>query len=165
MIFTLSILINLALIFAVWRLSLRRAATYVQKFWYVDKKQCAKIEKALLKASISEKFAERAFNLASTANLTCMHLSRTLATRPAWVTKHQMLKNEIAQNAIKEAIGGPTGEKDMSDFDFLYTVLGDEERDIVDKAVEHNAKYSESLSTPETKWPESPQTTAPRSMT
>jgi hypothetical protein len=53
----------------------------------------------------------------------------------------------------------------MSDFDFLYTVLGDEERDIVDKAVEHNAKYSESLSTPETKWPESPQTTAPRSMT
>lgn len=102
--------------------------------------------KAIVKASVATKTAERAFSLASSANIACMALQRTLSVRPTWVSKQQMLKNEVAQKEVEEVIGGKKMTGDMSDFEWLYPVLNDEERQIVDNAIEHNAKFNEGLS-------------------
>ena len=151
MIFTLNILIDLCLIAAVYSLS-KRKRVWTQRFtrtFDCSREVRGKLDKALVQVKMAERFSERAFSLASSANLACMALQRTLQVRP-YASKQQRLANEIAQKEVKEAIGGPqSGDSlpDYSGFDWLYPVLSDEERDIVDKAIELSAKYKDGIST------------------
>lgn len=135
MIFTLSIFINLCLIFAVWRISLRRYGIYREKVFIVDPKIKGLMESSLRKAAIAEKFAERAFSLASTANLGVVALQKTLQTRPRLVTKESSTRNELAKKEVDSLFGG-TGN-----FDWLRPVLSDEENDLLDQVEAHNLKH------------------------
>ena len=140
----MTILIDLCLIFAIWRLFKRPTKiSYPFKIIRIPdwekKVNRGLTEQAVRKAAIAEKFAERAFSLASTANLTCMYLQKSLATRPPFVSHQKQLQNEVIQAEVQKAVGGTT--QDMAGFDWLYPVLSEEERDIVDKALDHSAKY------------------------
>lgn len=145
----LTTLIDLCLIFAVWRFYREepRRTVVKQKHVHPVIRECisnslkGEITVALRKSAIAEKFAERAFSLASTANLSCMYIQKSLATRPAFVSHQKQLQNEIIQTEVQKAIGGTT--QDMAGFDWLYPCLSDEERDLIDKALDHSAKYRE----------------------
>lgn len=95
---------------------------------------------ALIKAKIAEKLADRAFSLASSANLATMHLQRILQTRPKIFKKEELILNEIAQDKVMETVGG---SPNYAGFDWLYPILSQEERDILDNAMEHAAKYKQ----------------------
>lgn len=135
MIFTLSILINVALIVAVWSLSRKRRTVVAptRVLYAVDRKHCGLIEKALRRAAIADKVAERAFNLASTANLGVVALQRTLS-QPRFVNKQSLTRNALAKKEV-DALFGSEG------FDWLYPVLDDESRDLLDKAKDHHEKF------------------------
>lgn len=92
-----------------------------------------------VKAKVSEKLSERAFSLASSANLAIMALQRTLQTRPQYATKKQQIQNEVAQQDVMETVGGTT---DYSGFDWMYPILDDEERELIDNARALKEKYA-----------------------
>jgi len=145
----MNILIDLCLIFALWRFYREepRRTVVKQKHVYPVVRECisnklkGEISGTLCKVAIAEKFAERAFSLASTANLSCMYLQKSLATRPAFVSHQKQLQNEVIQAEVQKAVGGTT--QDMAGFDWLYPCLSEEERDLIDKALDHSAKYKE----------------------
>lgn len=95
-------------------------------------------QQTLIKAKIAEKLADRAFSLASSANLAVMHLQRILQTRPKIFKKEELVLNEIAQQKVMETVGG---SPNYAGFDWLYPILSQEERDVLDNAMEHAAKY------------------------
>jgi len=130
MIFYLNILINLCLVFALWRISKRKPNIVLE---HVIEKTSDKIkgkfEKTHIKAVIAEKMAERAFNLASAANLGVVALQKTL-TRPIMMTKQQGTRNELARKEIDKIFSTE------GNFDFLRPILSDEELDVLD-SMEH----------------------------
>lgn len=133
MIFTLSILINLLLIFAVWRVDRKKTKVVenVQFRFFKNKKLQGQVDKYLISAKIAEKMAERAFNLASSANLGVIALQKSLAM-PRLATKEQLKANEFASNKVDKLFSnGGT-------FDWLRPILSEEELDILDKAQEMN---------------------------
>lgn len=140
---------NLALLFWIKRYLQKKIDRIHQR--YVDlgadwsracKGVCKELEKKLeaehIKIKLAEKMADRAFSLASSANLACMHIQRTLAVRPQFATKKQMMSNELAQKQVQETITGQETktEVDYSDIDWMYSALDEEERKIVDNARE-----------------------------
>ena len=135
MIFILNTFINLVLIFVCWRLAIRKHGTTVQKFYYVDKAACAKIDKALIRGAIAEKFAERAFSLASSANIGVVALQKTLQTRPRVPSRENLLRNELAKREV-DSLFQPSGS-----FDWLRPILSDEENDLLDQVEEHQKKH------------------------
>jgi hypothetical protein len=90
-----------------------------------------------MRSRMAEKFSERAFSLASSANLACMAIQRTLQVRPQYVVKNQQIANEVAQKTVMEKVGG---SKDYSGFDWIYPILSDEDRDLLDKALQGSQK-------------------------
>ena len=92
----------------------------------------AEREQAHIKVAIASKFAERAFSMASTANVACMALQRSLQVRKVYTPKPQLIANEIAQKEVSKAVGGSV---DYSNIDWLYPTLSEDERDIVDNAI------------------------------
>jgi len=149
MIFILSSLINLCLIFAMWRLKKElfinntvwrlKVERYLQKILWKPfkipelKSLNGKIDKMYLSSKIAEKFAERAFNMASSANLGVIALQKSLA-QPRIMTKHQTVRNELAKNEVDKLF---TTE---GNFDFLRPILSDEENDLLDEMEKHNLK-------------------------
>lgn len=149
MIFTLSIFINLALIIAVYALYVKGTREYK----YLDE-YCARnalstrqyferlfpkpqkpkdglLEKAIRRAAVAEKLADRAFSLASTASLGVLALQKTLAVRPRIVSEDQRKRNELAKAKLDELFGNSGG------FEWFRPILSDEELDVLDKAQAH----------------------------
>lgn len=146
-------LTNLCLIVAVWRLSkspccFDRALITNKIFWQTFRhfeEECKKnIKKAITKAdgerngaviraAVAEKFAERAFNMASAANLGVVALQKSLAT-PRIMTPTQVTKNQLAKKEVDNLFTSNGG------FDYLRPILSDEENDILDAIEEQKLK-------------------------
>lgn len=144
MIFTLTILIDVCLIFAVWGLlkknqeiedyldnmNIAYNESWIrieEKFSYTLKKNLGRLDKIQVQSKIAEKMADRAFNMASSANLGVVALQKALAT-PRLMTKPQVTKNQLAKNEVDKLF---TTE---GNFDWLRPILSDEELEILDKA-------------------------------
>ena len=86
-----------------------------------------------ISAKIAEKTADRAFNMASSANLGVIALQKSLAT-PRLLTKTQATRNGLAKKEVDELFSnnGP--------LDWLYPVASDEEREVLDKIREEKDK-------------------------
>lgn len=139
MIFTLNILIDLCLIAAILLLSKRKRLVEV-RFPIIkkDKKLYGKLDKMYIRSIIAEKMSERAFNLASTANLGIVALQKSLLV-PRLMTKTQGLQNKLAKEDINGLFSNGV---EGSGFDWLRPILSPEENDILDKISEHNAKFN-----------------------
>ena len=135
MIFTLNILINICLIFAVFLLSKRRPAQIksIVQVTRGDKKILGKLDRMYIRSVIAEKTADRAFNIASSANLGVVALQKALAT-PRLMTKAQSQRNGLAKKEV-DALFSTGGT-----FDWLRPILSDEELEILDKVEEQKAK-------------------------
>jgi len=134
MIFTLNIIIDLLLIACIWYLSKKRQIVSVFHTKHrVDKGLRGKIDKMYISAKIAEKTADRAFNMASSANLGVIALQKSLAT-PRLLTKTQATRNGLAKKEVDELFSnnGP--------LDWLYPVASDEEREVLDKIREEKDK-------------------------
>jgi hypothetical protein len=129
---------QLCLIYVCFKLNQRRLTLPPQtiKFEYEDKKLRGILSKVQIDSKIAEKFAERAFNLASAANLGIVALQKSLAT-PRIMTKEQVVKNTLAKEQIDELF---TGGGSM---DWLRPILSDEELEILDKAEEERNKIKD----------------------
>lgn len=135
MISILNSLINLCLIYAVWKL-LRRQPKVVENVhfkFFKNKKLDGKLDKYFISAKIAEKFAERAFNMASAANLGVVALQKAMQ-QPRLATKQQLERNQLAKNSIDKLF---TTE---GNFDFLRPILSDEENDLLDEMEKHKLK-------------------------
>jgi hypothetical protein len=89
----------------------------------------------LVKATLAEKMADRAFNMASTANLGVVALQKSLAV-PRSIVKKQAQQNVLAKENVDKLFSGVGG------FDWLRPLLSEEELDIIDKAEEHTEKFN-----------------------
>lgn len=138
MITTLNILIDLALIVAVFSTyrTRSRETFYTQKIYHLPKRALGRIEQVARRAAIAEKMGERAFNLASSATIGVVALQKSLAT-PRLLTKTQVTQNLLAKTEIDRLF---TKDGDM---EWLKPVLSDEELDILEKAEEHQAKFGQ----------------------
>lgn len=161
MITYLNILIDLLLIFAVWRSNKK----YVNDFLTVSllqewtKRRINKTEvgfhrrlsklvgtreKNLRKVAIAEKFADRAFSMASTANLGVIALQKTLQT-PRFMHKEQSQRNQLAKNEIEELYNG-TGSNGSHDYlSSIPEFLTKDEQQIFDLIEEQRMKEASKL--------------------
>lgn len=126
----LTSLINLILIWAVSRKP-KQLVHYVPH--KLGPKVEGKLEKYYISAKIAEKFAERAFNLASAANLGVVALQKSLAT-PKIMTAQQSMQNQLAKKEVDKLFTTDGG------FDFLRPILSDEENDILDSIEQQKLK-------------------------
>lgn len=140
--FILNILIDLCLIFAVWRLS-KNKSVYWNKHIYKPqsvevvrvptKEFDGRLTKMYIAAKVAEKTAERAFNMASSATLSCIAIQKSLQT-PKIMTKKQLEKNLLAKTQVDKILG----DDDM--FTWLRPVLGEEENEVLDQVLEEKRK-------------------------
>lgn len=144
MTFYLNGIIDLCLIFAVWRLSTRRRARpdvrvhRVEVPRRLDKELSGKLDKMYVMAKVSEKLSYRAFNLASSANLAVMGLQKALAV-PRFMTKHNAQQNLLAKEGVDKIFSTVDGG-----YDWLRPVLSDEELELLDEAQRQTMKARES---------------------
>lgn len=133
MITILNILIELCLIVAVWRLSKRRGKYHHVELTKVvpDKRLEGLVVQAQIESKVSAAIAERAFNLASAANLAAIALQKTLAT-PKLVNKAQVNRNLIAKAEIDKLFST------HGNMDLLRPILSEEEQEILDAIEEKN---------------------------
>lgn len=86
-----------------------------------------KVTKMYIAAKIAEKTADRAFNLASSANLGVIALQKSLAV-PRVITRTQATQNQLAKKTIDELF---SGNDDI--LDFLRPTATDDELEVIDK--------------------------------
>lgn len=79
-----------------------------------------------IKASIAEKTADRAFNLASSATLGVVALQKSLAT-PRIVNREQSKLNQLAKNSVDQLF------TTQGEYDWLKPLLSDSDLDIVEE--------------------------------
>lgn len=84
---------------------------------------------------LAEKLADRAFSLASSANVGIVALSRSLQTRPKKYKKEEILADEAATKKVGDVFGASMGE-------WLKPVMSAEEIDVFEAAQQHYAKHS-----------------------
>lgn len=137
------------MIFAVWRMS--RFKFYIGEYFQkrtrplhsrldTQRSQLRKlvrdiglIEGAIRKAAIAEKMADRAFNMASSANLGVIALQKALAV-PRLLTKEQGQRNELAKQNIDALFSGGDA------LDFLKPIATEEELLAIEKIQEDKRK-------------------------
>ena len=127
----LNILVFLILILCIDKL--RRKETKIITKIVKDNRAIGKAEQALIKAKIAELFAERAFNLASTANLGVIALQKTLHV-PKIVDRQQTLKNKYAKAEVDKLFTTNGG------FEFLKPILDDEELEMLEKIEQESSE-------------------------
>lgn len=135
MTFTLNILINLCLIFALWRVSKKNVHKEIRIKYLNHPKVIGKLDKMYISCKLAEKMADRAFNMASTANLGVIALQKALAV-PRIVTPRQATQNKLAKKEV-ESLFSQNGT-----FDYLRPILSDEELDLIDEAQKHLEKHN-----------------------
>lgn len=97
------------------------------------KKAIGHANKAVIAAKIAEKMAERAFSLASSANVGVGLLSKSLVTRPKWISKSQAVKDEVVQKQVENLFGEDTSE-------WIKPLLDDDELSILEEAKRQTEK-------------------------
>jgi hypothetical protein len=85
---------------------------------------------------VAKVMSERAFNLASSANLACVIISKGLQTRPRLPSKENLVANELAKKKVGDIFGGDID----GDLDWLRPVLSDEELKVLDALKEVQTK-------------------------
>lgn len=137
MTFTANILINLCLIFAIYRLNKKPTKLVMpvkEHNWHIlDKKTKGQVEKFIITAKIAEKTADRAFQMASQASLSCVALQKSLAM-PRLLTKNQINQNKLAKKQVDDILG----ENDM--FSWMRPTLSDEENELLDDVLKEKEK-------------------------
>lgn len=137
---------TLLLIFAVWRLkkelfisaSVHRLKVdrYLQSILYKPfripelKKLKGECTKMYISAKIAEKVADRAFNMASSANLGVIAMQKALV-QPRLMTKEQLQRNQLAKKQIDEIFS--EGDEVLN---MLRPVASEEELEVIDKILE-----------------------------
>lgn len=139
---------TLLLIFAVWqglRQKSRNERVLYKKYWdnnqwamkYVtnqiralQKKEQGQRTKMYISAKIAEKIADRAFNMASSANLGVIAMQKALV-QPRLMTKEQLQKNQLAKKQIDEIFS--EGDEVLN---MLRPVASEEELEVIDKILE-----------------------------
>lgn len=91
------------------------------------------ISKHQIAAKVATKTAERAFNLASSANIGVVALQKALAT-PRLVTREQSKLNQLAKNNVDKLF------TTQGSFDWLAPLLGDEELEILEEIERNKVK-------------------------
>lgn len=84
-----------------------------------------------LSSKIAEKMAERAFNMASSANLGVVALQKSLQV-PRIATKQQTLQNQLAKDNVDKLFSS------KGTFDWLRPILSEEELEVLDKVENGN---------------------------
>ena len=139
---------TLLLIFAVWRTycfqpkeAFRNlcAIKNILDRWYVRNEAARKKHEARIKgectkmyisAKIAEKVADRAFNMASSANLGVIAMQKALV-QPRLMTKEQLQRNQLAKKQIDEIFS--EGDEVLN---MLRPVASEEELEVIDKILE-----------------------------
>ncbi len=137
MISYLNILIDLCLIFALWRLSRRGVrlvfpATEIREH-YLSREERGLIEKAVRRGAIAEKFAERAFSMASSASLGVIALQKALLV-PRPLTKPQATANRLAKKEVDSLFSNEGG------WEFMKPYLDDNDLEVVERLEEEKRK-------------------------
>jgi len=128
----LTSLINIILIWAISRKEQPKQITYYVPH-NLERKLKGKLDATHVSAKIAEKFAERAFNMASSANIGIVALQKSLAT-PRIMTAQQSIQNQLAKKEVDKIFTTDGG------FDFLRPILSDEENDILDSIEQQKLK-------------------------
>ncbi len=127
---------NLKYLYAALSVTDREIAYHAKKNrQYLRNEFKGKETEAYKKAAIAEKFAERAFSLASNATLGVIALNATIP-KPRPLTKEQITRNKLAAKKIEEAMFGDEPD------DWLHEDLDEAERDILEKVKEHSVKFN-----------------------
>lgn len=101
-----------------------------------SQKVSGKLERALQQSSISEKFAQRAFGMASQANVTMASIANLLQRRPAPLSNKDLAKNEEIQRKLQNVFG-------ESEFEFIKPLLSDDELELLDDILEKRSRASQ----------------------
>lgn len=91
-----------------------------------DEAMEGKVKQVRVEAKIAEKMADRAFNMASTANLGVVALQKALA-QPRLLTKPQVTQNQVASEGVNRLFN--TG----GSFDWLKPILSDEDLEVIEE--------------------------------
>lgn len=92
-----------------------------------------KVDKVMLDAKLATKMAERAFTLASSANIASAILQKNLNGRIRTVSPQQATKDELAKKQLKELFG-------KDEMEFLKPILTDEEIELYEEAKRQTEK-------------------------
>ncbi len=92
-----------------------------------------KADQVLIKSSIATKMADRAFNMASSANLGVVALQKALAT-PRLINRGQSKLNELAKNSVDELF------VTQGEFDWLKPLLNDNDLDLLEEIEQKKLK-------------------------
>lgn len=139
-IFILNILIEVLLIFAIWKVSKRKRTMqqFVMRNVEISKEIKGYLDKIHINCKIAEKMAERAFNMASSSTLGVVALQKSLQV-PKLATKQQVQRNQLAKNEIDKLF------TTVGTFDYLRPILSDEENDLLDKMEAEKLKNGEAV--------------------
>lgn len=137
MTFYLNILIDVCLIVAIWKVSKRPFKVYFptreSKFEFLSKRHRGILEKASRRAAVSEKMADRAFQIANAASLGVIALQKSLAI-PRALTRPQGIANKLAKKEVDGIFSTQGG------FDFMRPYLDDHDLEVIDRLEEEKAK-------------------------
>ncbi len=92
-----------------------------------------KMDKVMLSAKLADKMAERAFTLASSANVASAILQRNLSGRSRIISSQQGTKDELAKKQLRELFG-------KDEMEFLKPILTDEEIELYEEAKRQTEK-------------------------
>ena len=137
-IFILNSLINVCLVVAIWKVNKKKPKEKMIVINRVSpmKELFGKMDKMYIRSVIAEKMAERAFNMASTANLGVLALQKALQV-PRVLNKQQGVKNQLAKNDIDKLFNN------SGTFDYLRPILSDEENELLDNLEKDQFKSEE----------------------
>ena len=136
----LNILIDVCVITALLNISKRRPVErHVAKHYYPtkvvvdDKRTPGLLDKALRRAGMAERYAERAFSAANAAALGVIALQKALAI-PRPLTKPQVIANKLAKQDIDRLFNANGG------WDWMKPYMSEEDLEVIEKIEEEKMK-------------------------
>ena len=92
-----------------------------------------KVDGLIIAAKVAEKTADRAFTMASSANVATGIVQRALSSRGPVLTKTQEFKDHIARKKLEDLFG-------KDEMEFLKPLLSEEELELLEEAQEKMRK-------------------------
>jgi hypothetical protein len=92
-----------------------------------------KVDGLIIAAKVAEKMADRAFTMASSANVANGIIQRALHSRPPGLGKSQQLKDQVARKKLEDLFG-------RDEMEFLKPLLSEEELELLEEAQEKMRK-------------------------
>lgn len=118
-----------------WELYKSTLNTVDARLHRIDRQLCGKLDSYRVKSAVAAKLADRAFSMASSANVALVSLSKALQTRPQRYTKQDLTADQMVSKKVNDAVGANIGE-------WLRPVMSDAELDLLDKAQDYLARHS-----------------------